>query len=301
MDDKREKKNEQHAANPPPSQRKPPSRGESGTLFTQTGPVALGGQKRGIVSLGRIGTTRPAGSRPDVPPVSAVVGPEEKREASSGEQPREAVTYTPTVAASGSTRWSPTRWEPRIDPASYVHPAASVIGNVIVGPGVFIAAGAVIRGENEEPISVGAGSNIQEGVVIKDLPTRPGGEVDERRIVEVQGEKYTVYIGEAVSICAQAQVHGPAHVADGVYLGMQSLVFWARVEKGVVIEPGCLIMNVTVPSGRFVPAGLKVTSQNLVEDLPELTGRYRFHDIGDQVAGDNQEMLRAYRELMRRG
>lgn len=163
--------------------------------------------------------------------------------------------------------------------------------------GVFIAAGAAIRGDNEEPIFIGEGSTIQECAVIRDLPTRRGGEVDQRRVVEVDGSPYTVHIGKVTSICAQAQVHGPARVADGVYVGAQSLVFWARVDNGVVVEPGCLIMNVRIPSGRFVPAGLKVTNEKIVGDLPVLTSRYRFHDIGRQTASDNRELLKGYREL----
>jgi hypothetical protein len=36
---------------------------------------------------------------------------------------------------------------PVVDPSSYVHPLASLIGDVIVGPGCFIAPGASLRGD----------------------------------------------------------------------------------------------------------------------------------------------------------
>jgi carbonic anhydrase/acetyltransferase-like protein (isoleucine patch superfamily) len=46
----------------------------------------------------------------------------------------------------------------------YVAESAQVIGNVILQEGVGIWFGAVLRGDNE-PITVGAGSNIQENCV----------------------------------------------------------------------------------------------------------------------------------------
>ncbi|MCA3416697.1 MAG: gamma carbonic anhydrase family protein, partial [Roseomonas sp.] len=47
----------------------------------------------------------------------------------------------------------------------WVAPDAQVMGNVILAEDVGIWFGAVIRGDNE-PISIGARSNIQEGSVL---------------------------------------------------------------------------------------------------------------------------------------
>jgi len=197
--------------------------------------------------------------------------------------------------ANASVSWSPTPWKPRVAPSALIHPHAMVYGNVKVMEHVFIAAGAMIRGENDEPIHIGSESNIQEGVVLKDLPSRKDGSQITQRIVDVGNEKFSLYIGKRVSIAAQAQVHGPAFIGDGVFLGMQSLVFWARVEKGVILEPGCLVMNVTIPAGRFVPAGLKVTTQKMVADLPPLTSKYRFYGINNETVDASLEMLKGYR------
>jgi carbonic anhydrase/acetyltransferase-like protein (isoleucine patch superfamily) len=169
------------------------------------------------------------------------------------------------------------------------------MGNVRVGPMVFISAGAVLRGDNEEPVSVGSDTSIQEGAVIKDLPTRVDGKLVEQRVVDVGEVKYSLYIGERVTVGAQAQVHGPAYIGDNVFIGMRSLIFWARVESGVVIEPGCLIMNVTIPSGVFVPAGLNLTNQKAVKDLPPLTAKYRFQGINEELISASREILRGYR------
>jgi carbonic anhydrase/acetyltransferase-like protein (isoleucine patch superfamily) len=54
---------------------------------------------------------------------------------------------------------------PQIDPTAWVAPTAVLIGNVIVEAGANIWFGAVLRGDNE-PIVVGAGSNVQENAVL---------------------------------------------------------------------------------------------------------------------------------------
>ncbi|MFH1675830.1 MAG: hypothetical protein ABIC40_02310 [bacterium] len=286
-----------------PAEIKTQSSPGSKSLFTQSGPIKLGTTKDEVIALGEItGKVRGGKVRDEShikPPLTDSVNPE-------------PLIFTPppmtdymdiphssgtTAAPSGSTSWSPTRWRPRIDSSAFVHPNASVIGNVIIGPKVFIGAGAVIRGENEQPIFIGEGTNLQEGVVIRDLPTAKGGTIDQRRLVTVRGEKYTVYIGSKVSVCPQAQVHGPAHIDDNVLIGMQSLVFWAKVEKGVIVEPGCLVINVSIPTGVFMPAGFKATNPKTIADLPPLTKQYRFYDLGKEIADDNIEMLEGYKTL----
>ena len=54
---------------------------------------------------------------------------------------------------------------PQIDPTAWVAPSAVLIGNVIVEAGANIWFGAVLRGDNEV-ITVGAGSNVQENAVL---------------------------------------------------------------------------------------------------------------------------------------
>jgi len=54
---------------------------------------------------------------------------------------------------------------PVVDPTSYVHPLASLIGDVIVGPGCFIAPGASLRGDFGR-IVVEGDSSIQDSVTV---------------------------------------------------------------------------------------------------------------------------------------
>ena len=55
--------------------------------------------------------------------------------------------------------------QPRIDPSAWVADSAVLIGHVVLGPGASVWYGAVLRGDNE-PIVIGANSNVQEGVVL---------------------------------------------------------------------------------------------------------------------------------------
>jgi phenylacetic acid degradation protein len=54
---------------------------------------------------------------------------------------------------------------PVVDLTSYVHPLASLIGDVIVGPGCFIAPGASLRGDFGR-IVVEGDSSIQDSVAV---------------------------------------------------------------------------------------------------------------------------------------
>jgi len=54
---------------------------------------------------------------------------------------------------------------PVVDPSSYVHPLASLIGDVIIGPGCFIAPGASLRADFGR-IVVEGDSSIQDSVTV---------------------------------------------------------------------------------------------------------------------------------------
>ena len=68
----------------------------------------------------------------------------------------------------------------------------------------------------------------------------------------VDGRKYSVYVGERVSLAHQSQVHGPVKIGNDTFVGMQSLIF--RSELGImVVEPGTKAIRASVPSHRYVP------------------------------------------------
>lgn len=125
---------------------------------------------------------------------------------------------------------------PQIDPTAWVAPTAVLIGNVIVEAGANIWFGAVLRGDNEA-ITVGAGSNVQENAV---LHTDMG---------------FPLTIGANCTIGHKAMLHGctieagsligmGATLLNGAKIGVGSLVgACALVTEGKEIAPGSLVMG----------------------------------------------------------
>lgn len=184
--------------------------------------------------------------------------------------------------------------KPVIAKSSFVHELASVIGDVKLGERVYVAPAASIRGDEGQPIYVGNESNVQDGVVIHGLETMEEGKAVEKNQVEVAGKKYSVYIGDRVSMAHQSQVHGPALVGNDVFIGMQALVFKATVGDGTVLEPGAKLVGVKVGSGKYVPAGSVITKQVDADALPAITGTYPFKDLNKAVVHVNTQFADGY-------
>jgi carbonic anhydrase/acetyltransferase-like protein (isoleucine patch superfamily) len=208
--------------------------------------------------------------------------------------PSLAVDVTHHIADNVRTPFSPEVHRPTFLAGDFVHPLASVIGSVELGKGVFVAPGASIRGDEGQPIHVGAGSNVQDGVVIHALETYEDGHTIDANLVDVSGRRYAVYVGENVSLAHQSQVHGPAFVGSNTFVGMQALVFRARVEDNCVLEPRALVMGVRIPSGRYVPAGQVVRTQADADALPRIDERYPFAHINDGVLHVNKALAEGY-------
>ncbi len=184
--------------------------------------------------------------------------------------------------------------EPVIDPSTYVHPLAAVIGNVLLGRNIMISPMASIRGDEGQPLSIGDDSNVQDGVVIHALETEMNGKPIEKNLFDVDGRKYAVYVGNRVSLAHQVQIHGPAVVMDDTFVGMKSLVFKSFVGKKCVIEPGVILMGVRVPDGRYVPAGSVVREQRKADQLPVITDDYALKDMNKGVIHVNTSLAKGY-------
>lgn len=184
--------------------------------------------------------------------------------------------------------------EPIIDTSTYVHPLAVVIGNVILGKNIMVAPTACVRGDEGQPIYVGDDSNIQDGVVIHALETETDGKPIEKNMMEVNGKKYAVYVGNRVSLAHQVQIHGPSVVMGNTFVGMKVLVFKSFVGKNCVIEPGVILMGVKVPDGRYAEAGAIVKNQRDADNLPAITENYPLKDMNKGVVHVNVSLAREY-------
>ena len=197
------------------------------------------------------------------------------------------------ISPNPQTSFRPESAKPRIYPTAYVHPSACVIGDVEIGPEVMVAPFASVRADEGAPFFIGARSNVQDGVVVHALESC--GPHAERNTVEVGGLRYAVYVGERVSLAHQCQLHGPCLVEEDCFIGMQALLFRARVGRGSVVEPCAKVMGVTVPPERYVKAGSILSEQAEADALPRIDEGYAFRALNAEVVKVNTELARAYR------
>ena len=125
---------------------------------------------------------------------------------------------------------------PTLDARAYVDPAASVIGDVVLGDDVSIWPFTVVRGDVNF-IRVGDRSNIQDGTVVHvshDGPhARLGG--------------FATHIGSDVTIGHKAIIHA-CTIEDAALIGMGAIVLDGAVVKkhafvgaGTLISPGKVV------------------------------------------------------------
>lgn len=199
------------------------------------------------------------------------------------------------IQANPVTPWNPEPTEPIIDPTAYIHPQAAVIGDVTIGASVMVSPMASVRSDEGMPIFVGDETNIQDGVVLHALETiDEEGEPVEKNLVEVDGKKYAVYVGERVSLAHQSQIHGPAYVGNDTFIGMQAFVFKTKVGNNCVLEPTSAAIGVTIPDGRYISAGTVVTSQAEADRLPEITDDYAYRHTNEAVVYVNVNLAEGY-------
>ena len=111
---------------------------------------------------------------------------------------------------------------PQIDPSAWVADTANLIGKVTLGANATVWYGVTIRGDNER-ITIGADSNVQEGTV---MHTDMG---------------YPLNIGTGVSIGHQAMLHG-CTIGDGALIGIQAVIMnGAKIGKGCLVGAGALV------------------------------------------------------------
>ena len=197
------------------------------------------------------------------------------------------------VGPSVKTSFMPEVEAPVIGTKTRIHPLAMVIGSVTLGDQVFVAPAASVRGDEGQHIHIGSQSNVQDGVVVHGLETFEGDHELPENEVEVDGKKYSVYIGDRVSLAHQSQVHGPAKVGNDTFVGMQALVFRTEIGDNVVIEPGAKLIGVKVASGRYVPALSIITKQSEADALPRITPDYPYRNLNAGVIRVNIQLAEA--------
>jgi carbonic anhydrase/acetyltransferase-like protein (isoleucine patch superfamily) len=127
---------------------------------------------------------------------------------------------------------------PVLAASDFVAPNAALIGKVILGAHATVWFGATLRGDNET-ISIGPGSNVQDFAV---LHTDPGFPLD---------------VGADVSIGHHAMLHG-CTIGAGSSIGAQAIVL-----NGAVIGKQCL-----VAAGALITEGKVFADGSLIAGAP---------------------------------
>ena len=137
--------------------------------------------------------------------------------------------------------------EPDIHPDAYIHPDATVIGDVRIGPESTVWAQTVIRGDYGA-IRIGARTSIQDGAVLHATPETP----------TIVGDDCVVGHLAHLECCT---------VHDRALVGTGSIVLHrAVVESGALVGAGAVVPNdMHVPAGAMalgVPAKLRPDTVN---------------------------------------
>ncbi len=179
--------------------------------------------------------------------------------------------------------------EPVVPATAFIHEQATVIGRVVMGDHVHVAAGSSVRADEGAPFFLGPNTNVQDGVVIHAL---------QQKWVRVGNEDWAVYVGRNVSMAHDALVHGPCYVGDDTFIGFKAVVHDSIVGSHCFIGIGAIVVGVEIPDGRFVPHGMIVSTQDAADALP-LAGEAQHH-FNEDVVDVNRGLAVAYQTAEQR-
>jgi len=152
---------------------------------------------------------------------------------------------------------------PVIDESSFVHPLASVIGNVIIGKNVFVGSGASIRGDFGGVI-IKDGCNVQENCQIHMFPG------------------VIVTLEEDAHIGHGAIIHG-AKIGRNTLIGMGAIIMDdAEIGNEAIVGAMC-----------FVPSKMIVPPRKVVVGNPAKI----IKDVSDEMLNWKIEGTKLYQEL----
>ncbi|MDP2742484.1 MAG: gamma carbonic anhydrase family protein [Hydrogenophaga sp.] len=144
---------------------------------------------------------------------------------------------------------------PRMDESAWVADSAQVMGNVVLGEDSSVWFGSTVRGDND-PITIGCGSNVQDGCVLHSDAGMP------------------LTIGENVTIGHQVTLHG-CTIGDETLIGIGSTVLnGAKIGRHCLVGAGSLVTE-----GKVFPEGSMIMGRpaKVVRELtPEQIEGFRW-------------------------
>lgn len=148
---------------------------------------------------------------------------------------------------------------PVIHTSAFIHPQATVIGNVIIGKDVYVGPAAVLRGD-WGGIVIEDGCNIQETCVVhvfpgKSLTLKRNAHIGHGAVI------HGAHIGENVLVGMNAVVMDNAEVGDGSIIGALTFVPSEMVipPRSVVVgNPAKIVKGVTDEMLQWKTAGTQL-------------------------------------------
>ena len=142
--------------------------------------------------------------------------------------------------------------QPRIGSNCFIAPNAAVIGDVVIEDNASVWFGVTIRADNDR-ITIGAGSNIQDGSVLHVDPGVP------------------LFIGRNVTVGHKAMLHG-CTVGEGSLIGINAVVLnHAVIGKGCLIGANALVTEeMQIPDGSMVLGSPGKVIKTLSDEMREI-------------------------------
>jgi carbonic anhydrase/acetyltransferase-like protein (isoleucine patch superfamily) len=152
---------------------------------------------------------------------------------------------------------------PVVHESAFIHPQATITGNVIIGRDVYIGPGARIRGD-WGGVVIEDGCNVQENCVVHMFPG------------------VTVLLEESAHVGHGAIIHG-ARIGRNCLIGMNAVLM-----DNVVVGEECIVGALC-----FVPAEMQIPRRKVVVGNPAKIVK----DVSDDMIGWKTEGTRLYQSL----
>jgi phenylacetic acid degradation protein len=152
---------------------------------------------------------------------------------------------------------------PVIHESAFIHPNATVTGNVVIGRDVYVGPGAAIRGD-WGGIVIEDGCNVQESCTIHMFPG------------------VTVVLARSAHIGHGAIVHG-ARIGENALIGMNAVIM-----DNAVVGAGCVVGALC-----FVPAGMEIPPRKVAVGNPAKIVK----DVTDEMLAWKTEGTALYQAL----